>query len=161
MNTTARIERSAARRRAQLAAIHIAAGRLRLDRATYEMVLTRVAGVTSAADLDGPGRAHVLDELRRLAGDGARRARDAVPPRHAPRQVREDLTAMIGKVGAILEDAGRDWNYAHGLARRMFHVQRAEWLTADQLHRLIAALAIDQKRRRTRTEHPTENHDGN
>lgn len=148
--TAARIDKAAARRRAQLAAIHMTAQRLRLDRETYMALLQRVADVTTAADLDGPGRAKVLDELRRLAGDGARHARNAVPPPHAPRQVREEATAMIGKIGAILAESGRDWNYAHGLARKMFHVQRVEWLRADQLHRVIAALAIDQRRRRER-----------
>lgn len=163
MTAAARIDKAAARRRAQLAAIHIAASRLRLDRATYEAVLYRVSGASSAAKLDAAGRARVLDELRRLAGDGARQARDAVPPPHAPHRVRPETAAMVGKVGAVLAEAGRDWNYAHGVARHMFHVQRVEWLTVDQLRRLVTALVIDRTRRKARTANamqPRSDHDG-
>lgn len=142
------------RRLRQLAAIHVlAAKRLRLDRGAYEALLQRVAGVRSAADLDDDGRRRVLDELHRLAGDGARQMRNAVPPPGAPAQVREELAAMVAKVGAILTETGKPWAYAHALARRMFHVQRVEWLSAEQLHRLVAALAIDQQRRRRAREH--------
>jgi phage host-nuclease inhibitor protein Gam len=44
----------------------------------------------------------------------------------------------------------RDWNYAHALAEKMFGTHRVEWLHADQLHKLVAALMIDQKRRRAK-----------
>lgn len=148
--TAARKADPSARRRAQLAAIHILRKELGMDHETYVAVLRRIADADTSATLDAGARSRVLDELRRLRGDSVRRTRNAVPAAHAPRAMREETAAMIGKVGAILADAGRDWNYAHGLARRMFRVQRAEWLTPEQLHRLIAALAIDQKRRRNR-----------
>lgn len=143
---------AAQRRRKDLAAIHvIAAKQLRLDEGTYRALLERVAGVRSAADLDARGRAKVLGELRRLTGEGARRMRNAVPLPDAPQHVREELQAMVAKIGAMLEESGRPWTYAHGLAGRMFKVHRVEWLHAEQLHRLVAALAIDQKRRRDRS----------
>lgn len=145
------IDRAAARRAKQIAAIHVLARkRLRLDESTYRDLLERVAGVRSAADLDAAGRARVLAELRRLTGEGARQMRNAVPAPGAPAHVREEISAMVGKVGAILAESGRSWAYAHGLARRMFKVQRVEWLHGDQLHRLIAALEIDQRRRGAR-----------
>lgn len=142
---------AAERRRKDLAAIHtIAAKRLHLDQNTYRALLDRVAGVRSAADLDVRGRIKVLEELRRLSGDGARRMVNAVPQPDAPQNVREEVAGMVAKVGAILAEADRGWPYAHGLARKMFGVQRVEWLKANQLHRLVAALSIDQKRRRAR-----------
>lgn len=139
------------RRRKELAAIHVLASKqLRLDQDTYRALLERVTGKRSAADLNARERTAVLEEMRRLIGGGVQRMRNAVPPVDEPQNVRNELRAMVSKVGAILGEADRSWAYAHGLANRMFKVQRVEWLTAGQLHRLIAALAIDQKRRRRR-----------
>ena len=148
---TVRSLEAADRRRKDLAAIHVMASKqLRLDEDTYRALLERLAGKRSAADLNTRERMAVLDELRRLVGGGVQRMRNAVPPVDEPTNVRAELRAMVSKVGAILEEAGRSWAYAHGLANRMFRVQRVEWLTASQLHRLVAALSIDQKRRRVR-----------
>lgn len=133
----------------QLAAIHVMASkRLRLDRETYVALLQRVAGVNSSADLDARGRAKVLDELRRLAGEGQQQMRNAVSLPDAPQNVREEIAGMVAKVGAILAELGKGWNYAHGTAKRMFNVQRVEWLRPDQLHRLVAALSYSQRRQR-------------
>lgn len=135
-------------RKRQLAAIHVAKHRLRLDDETYRALLERVSGHRSAKDLDPHGRRAVLREFARL--DKGREAKAANMLPGAPQNVRDEVAAMVGKVGAMLDEAGRGWAYAHGLADKMFNVQRVEWLHADQLHKLVAALAIDQKRRRKR-----------
>ena len=145
------LDRAAALRRKDLAKIHVLANKqLGLDEGTYRALLQRVTGKSSAAVLDARARQAVIRELVRLAGDGERSMRNSTTLSDAPLNVREEVAAMVGKVGAILADAKRSWAYAHGLAQRMFHVARVEWLRADQLHRLIAALAIDQKRRHAR-----------
>lgn len=147
--TMTRTARPNAQRNKQLAAIHVMASkRLHLDRETYVALLQRVGGVASSADLDAGGRAKVLDELRRLAGEGQRQMRNAVNLPDAPQNVRDEIAGMVGKVGALLAEGGKSWNYAHGTARRMFKVQRVEWLRADQLHKLVAALSYAQKRQR-------------
>lgn len=143
------LSRASEARNKQLAAIHVLAQRkLRLDRDTYVALLKRVAGVNSSADLDGPGRARVIDELRRLEGNGNRQMRNAIHLPDAPQNVRDELAAMVAKVGAILADMDKSWNYAHGTAKRMFKVQRVEWLRPDQLHRLIAALQMSANPRK-------------
>ncbi|MEI7036463.1 regulatory protein GemA [Fulvimonas yonginensis] len=133
----------------QLAAIHVLASkRLRLDRETYELLLQRVAGVSSSADLDARGRAKVLDEMRRLADEGEKQMDNAVSLPDAPQNVRDEVAGMVAKVGAILAELGKGWNYAHGTAKRMFKTDRVEWLRPDQLHRLVAALQISANRQR-------------
>ncbi|AGG89901.1 gp16 family protein [Rhodanobacter denitrificans] len=136
-------------RNRELAAIHVLASkRLHLDRDTYVALLQRVGNVRSSADLDQRGRAQVLDELRRLAGEGQQQMRNAVNLPDAPQNVRDEIAGMVSKVGALLAEAGKSWNYAHGTAQRMFKVHRVEWLRADQLHKLVAALSYAQKRQR-------------
>lgn len=136
-------------RKRQLGAIHVRAKQLRLERETYVALLQRVAGVDSAAKLSGRGRAQVLDELKRLAGDSAAHMRRAVPPPGAP-EVRDELAAMVAKIGAMLAEGGKSWPYAQAIAKRMFHVDQVEWLSAEQMHRLVAALSYDQRRQRAK-----------
>lgn len=133
-------------RNQQLGAIHAEKKRLLLDDETYRALLARVAGVRSAADLDVKGRADVLRELAKF--NRARTAAEQMTLPNAPQNVREEIAAMVGKVCALLAEADRHWNYAHGMAQKMFGVKRIEWLHADQMHKLIAALTFDQKRRR-------------
>ena len=64
---------------------------------------------------------------------------------------------MIGKIGAILAESGLSWNYAHGMAKKMFDTHRVEWLQTDQLHKLVSALVYDQKRRRAKRNQPQSN----
>lgn len=134
----------------QLALIHVLAQKkLHLDRDTYIAILQRVGGVSSSADLDVHGRDRVIKELRRLAGDGERQMSNAVSHPDAPQNVRNEMAGMVAKVGAILTEIDKPWNYAHATAKRMFKTQRVEWLRPDQLHRLVAALQISANRKKS------------
>jgi phage gp16-like protein len=144
--TAARLDKAAKQRHRHLAMIHAAAKELSMQRDVYVALLQRVTGKSSAADLDDRERRKVMDELRRL---GAKRSVRPVTD-GKPANVPADRVAMVAKVEALLADAKRSWNYAHGLARRMFKVARVEWCKPDQLHKLIAALSIDAKRRAAR-----------
>lgn len=127
------------RRKAELAKIHIARSQLALDEDTYRAMLWTVARVHSAADLDDIGRRRVLDHL---AGLGFKTRR---PGRSTPAEGKE---RMVAKIYALLAD--RPVEYADGMARKMFHVERFEWCTGEQMHKLIAALTYDAKRRASR-----------
>lgn len=135
----------AQQRRKQLARIHAAKKALALDDGAYRAVLQRVTGLSSSADMTTTQRNQVIAEFTRLGfkvvGQQARRRVFAGKP------ARTSDVPLLRKAEALLADAGREWAYAHGMARRMFQVARVEWLNPDQLHRLVAALQIDAKRR--------------
>lgn len=130
-------------RKRKLAAIHAEKKSLGLDDSTYRALLERITGHRSAADCTLPQLAAVIAELHRLSGKPLR-AHDAAKGWAGKPKV---MTPLLKKVEALLADAGREWAYAHGLARRMFKAQRVEWLNGDQQHRLVAALQIDADRR--------------
>lgn len=140
-------------RRRELAAIHIGAKALELDRETYECMLWSVARVRSAADLDHAGRRAVIEHLRRR---GFRpKPAPATERKHGSKpQVPADRQGLVDKLEALLADAARPWNYARAMARRMFGVERLEWATAEQLRRLVAALSYDARRRAARKAAP-------
>lgn len=135
------LARPAQPRNNALAQIHIAKAQLGMDEETYRAMLWGVARVKSAGDLDHAGRAKVLAHMKASGFKDKR----AGKPRPAP-----DRAAQISKIEALLADAGRPWDYAHGMAKRMFAIERVDFCTPDHLQRLIAALVYDQQRRRER-----------
>lgn len=130
-------------RHRELAKIHIAAKQLGMDDDSYRSMLWAVARVRSARDLDEAGRRRVLEHLRAAGFEGKRGS--ARP--HRPHNLgAEDRGPQLTKIEAMLAAAGRPWEYADGMARRMFHVDRVTFCNPDQLGKIIAALVYDAKR---------------
>jgi len=141
-------------RRRTLAAIHAQAKALGLDEDVYRDLVARVsrehgpeqrsAGKCSQRQLNA-----IANELRKQTGKPAKAAEAA---RQRVGKPRGDLSPQLGKIEALLADAGREWEYAHALARRLCKgVVRLEWCSTDQLAKVIAALQIDADRRARRS----------
>lgn len=132
-------------RRQQLARIHMGKKALQLDDATYRSLLQRITGLTSSADMTPAQRNDVLKEMTRL---GFKEQAQTAKKRGFPGRPKEtEKVPMLRKVEALLADSKRPWSYAHAIAKRMFHVNRVEWLHDDQLHTLVAALQADANRK--------------
>ena len=128
-------------RRSLIAKIKIAQKELGLDDATYRAVLLRVTGKSSCTECSIP-------ELERVAED--MRQHGFKPKNSAGRRPnrRDSADQMMRKIEALLLDNGWSWNYAHGTAKRMFGVDRVEWLSDGNMHKLVAALQIAANRRK-------------
>lgn len=130
-------------RRRELARIHIAKHELGLDDEAYRAMLWACARVRSARDLDAAGRARVLDHLKACGFKGKR----GRPHPGRPHNLKsEERGPQLGKIEALLADAGRPWAYVDGMARRMFGVASITWCDPEQLQKLIAALMYDARR---------------
>lgn len=133
------------RRRRDMAYIHLAKKQLGMDDGTYRDMLWAVARVRSAADLDFTGLQRVRAHLERC---GFKPAPAKRPRPGRPSNIDSaDRGPLLRKVEALLADAGREWAYADGIAKRMFHVERTQFCVPEQLRKLIAALTYDQTRR--------------
>lgn len=124
-------------RKRELAQIHIAKAQLGMDDETYRAMLWTIARVKSAADLDWTGRKRVLEHM---IGCGAK-----LVGVHRPRAA-GDRAGLVGKIGAQLTQMQLPWEYAHGIARHMFKIEKVEWCSPEQLHKIVAALAYKQKK---------------
>ncbi|WP_201797472.1 regulatory protein GemA [Mizugakiibacter sediminis] len=145
----------AARRRRQLAAIHVARQQLGMDDDAYRDLLARVSAahgrsVRSSAALDAAQRRAVLDELRRL-GAARPRAGRIKPAAYPGRPHNADSRAMpdlITKIEAQLADMKLPWSYADAIARQQHGIARVAWVRQpDQLRAIIAALHVEQEKR--------------
>lgn len=122
-------------RNSALAKIHIAKTQLGMVDTDYRAMLQRVAQVDSASKLDRAGQDKVLAEMVRLGFKPVTRSTKGKRPN--PPASRE---ALIGKIEAQLAEAGRGWAYAEGIGKRMYGIEKCDWLNATQLQGVIAAL---------------------
>lgn len=128
-------------RNRDLRLIHVGAKQLGMDREIYEQMLWSLARVHSASDLDAHGRRKVIAHLK---------SRGFKPRRKGRTQPAQGRDLLVRKIRALLIDhptGNKPDGYADGMARRMFGVERFEWLTPDQLRKLIQALEVNKRRR--------------
>jgi phage gp16-like protein len=137
-------------KRRDLAAIHIAAKQLGMDREVYEAMLFTVARVRSAGDLDWTGRQRVLARLRALGFKPGKPSKPRPSEWAWVDQASPDRKPLLRKIIMQLKSAGRGKAYAEGIARQMFHVERLEFCSPDQLHAIVAALNKDAARTKGR-----------
>jgi phage gp16-like protein len=132
------------RRRRDLAKIHVAIKQLGIDDSTYREMLWAVGRVRSSKDLDYTGLQKVLAHL---TSRGFKAVKGKRPHPGRPANIdSQDRGPLLRKIEALLTDAGREWNYANGMAKKMFHVEHCQFCEPEQLRKIVAALVIDQRR---------------
>ncbi len=127
--------------RGLIGAIKAGQAHLGWDDATYRAALERLTGKTSATKC-------TLDELqtvREYMHEQGYPRRTAKKTGRRP-NVAATRSPQLGKIEALLTEAGRPWDYAVSMANHMFKIQQVEWLTTEQLTKLMQALIIDAKR---------------
>ena len=126
---------------AMMAKIHIAKKELGLDDGTYRDVLWRVTGKRSCKKM-------LIGELEAVVKD---MENSGFKPKAAPKHGKKPSVVgkrepLMGKIHAMLTDMGLHWNYAHGMADKMFGIKRLQWLNDSQLYKLTQALSVHQQR---------------
>jgi len=142
-------------RKRTLAAIHATAHQLGLEDDVYRDLVERVSAEhgpaqRSAGKCTPRQLSAIANELRRQTGKPAQAAASARVWAGKPKGV---LSPQLAKVEALLADSGREWAYAHALAKRLCGgVARVEWCDSHQLSKVIAAMQIDADRRARRAD---------
>ena len=127
-----------AERKRHLAKLHIGRKQLKMDEDTYRAMLKEITGKASAKELSNEELAAVTRHLQYLG------ARFKKPRRPRPAKTK---VAMARKIVAMMKDLGYTDRYVDAMAQRMFGVERWEWLDGEQTEKLLAALAIHQRRK--------------
>lgn len=114
--------------------IKVAQKQLALDDDNYRAILLRVTGKSSCADCDLVQLQRVEAEMERLGFQPTTKSIGR-KPLHLT-----DVSELMNKVAVLLKNANKSWEYADGMARRMFQKDKVNQLDAVQLRKLIAAL---------------------
>ncbi|AXF75189.1 regulatory protein GemA [Erwinia tracheiphila] len=125
--------------------LHTGKSALNWDDETYRAVLARFTGKTSSTKCTVAELESVLEHMHQSGFPRCNPRRGRRP--HVARS-REDVLA---KIEALLTVSARPWQYAEAMARHMFEGRQAvEWLTDEELFKLMQELIADQKRRQKR-----------
>jgi len=124
-------------RKRELAQIHIAKTQLGMDDDTYRDMLWNIANVRSSRDLTTTGRLRILQYLR---DKGWKKKLPAKAQRGKSPSNAINKDALIGKIAALLTEMQLPWAYANGISQQMFKIERVDWCTPQQLHKIVAAL---------------------
>lgn len=122
--------------RKQLSIVHVAKARTGMSDEDYRALLSRF-DVETSKDLTVPQFSEMMAHFEGLGFRPATSFKRAVGSRER----------LSEKVKAIMADMGLKDAYVDGMARRMFKVDAWRWLSAQQLHKLVAALTYHQRRR--------------
>ncbi|MFV5906035.1 gp16 family protein [Klebsiella oxytoca] len=123
-----------------ISAVKMGQNYLAWDDETYRAVMARITGKQSATKCSLKELGLVLDYMHEQGFPKNKK--------HGRRpQVPKSREHILAKIEAMLADAGRPWNYAEGMAKKMFKRDAVQFLTYDELDKLMIALIIDQRRR--------------
>lgn len=133
-------------RKRDLATIHIAKKDTQIADEVYRLKLQEIGGVESAADLDDKGRAKLISYFKTIGWQGSGTKGGSKRPKR-PTPAPENA-ALCRKIRAQLISLGRlPDTYADGISKQAFQVDFYEWCTPQQLHKLSAMLAAEQRRK--------------
>jgi len=130
-------------RNQRLAAIHLGKKELGLDEDSYRDLLQQVTGKRSAKDLNDN---ELIKVLKRLEEAGFIKSSFGKKP-----DVKKTKKALISKIEALLTDRKLHWNYAKGMAKKMFKKEALEFCTENELWRIVAALEYQAERMQNET----------
>jgi len=127
-------------RKSLIAKVKIAQKALHLDDGTYRAILERLTDKLSCTELTVPQLVQVVAYLRKLGWQEPAKK----PSRRKP--VIPEAVGYVDKIEALLAEAKRPWSYAGGIAKRMYKVEKLEWLTPDQVRGVMVVLMRDAAR---------------
>lgn len=123
-------------RKKMLAKIHIAKSQLDLDDDVYRDLLVNTTGLRSCSKMSIPQLENVLTALKSKGFQDNHGGVGRMPlhlVEHRP---------MFNKLAVLLKNTGKTWEYADGMAKKMFEVEKLNLLNTEQLHKLVSAMQI-------------------
>ena len=109
-----------------------------LEAGAFEELLGRIEGRAESQGGQPPGGRTRPKSWKRVHKSAFKSGMHRRPP--------QETEAMIRKIEAILAEFKLGWDYADGMARRMFGIDRLAWCDAGQTYKVLQALCVYQRR---------------
>lgn len=138
-----------AKRKQLMAQIHIAKNQLNMDDDNYRDVLKHITGKDSCREMKTSELVDVVKEMKRLGFKPSSTDRSVKKHGKKP-SVTQSKEALISKIEAMIADLNLSWDYVHGMANRMFAIERVQWLDEQKLYKLTQALAVYQRKQKVK-----------
>lgn len=125
-------------RKQMIQKIHIGKNELKLDDNAYKMLLLEAVDKPSCSMMTDSELMMVLQTMKAKGFVVKSKKYGKRPTASNTAQYRQGL---MNKIGALLYQSQKPWDYAHAIAKHSFGIERVQWLTDDQLHKLVQILA--------------------
>lgn len=122
------------RRQGLIAKIHVAQTQLVLDDDNYRAILQRITGQNSCKNCDLLQLQRVMAEMERLGFKPTTKSIGR-KPLHLT-----DVSELMNKIAVLLKETDKTWEYANGIAKRMFQKDNVNQLNEQQLRNVLIAL---------------------
>lgn len=122
------------KRQGLIAKIHVAKDQLALDDDNYRAILKRITGKLSCKQMNLLELQNMMAEMERLGFKPTKKSIGRKPLHFT------DVSDLMAKLGVLLQQSEKSWEYANGMAQRMFKKEQVNQLNAMELRKLIAAL---------------------
>lgn len=122
------------KRQGLIAKIHVGKKQLALDDDNYRAILQRITGQNSCKNCDISQLQRFLAEMERLGFKPTTKSLGRKPTHWS------DVSLLMNKIAILLKQNEKSWEYANGIAQRMFQVGNINQLDAHQLRKVLIAL---------------------
>lgn len=122
------------KRQGLIAKIHVAQKQLALDDDNYRAILKRITGKLSCKQMNLLELQKIMAEMERLGFKPTKKSIGR-KPLHVT-----DVTELMNKIAVLLKETDKTWEYANGIAQRMFQKDNVNQLNEQQLRKVLIAL---------------------
>lgn len=134
-------------RKQMIQKIHIGKNELKLDDNAYKLLLMEAVDKPSCTMMSDRELMIVLQKMQ-AKGFVVKSKHGKRPTASASAPNRQ---LLMSKITALLTESKKPWSYAHAIAKRSFGIERVQWLTDEQLQKLVQMLAVYNYRHGKRT----------
>lgn len=122
------------KRKGLIAKIKVAQKELALDDDNYRAILQRVVGQNSCKSCNLLQLQKIMAEMERLGFKPTKKSIGR-KPLHVT-----DVAELMNKIAVLLKETDKTWEYANGIAKRMFQKDNVNQLNEQQLRKVLIAL---------------------
>ncbi|MCG7655919.1 gp16 family protein [Wielerella bovis] len=122
------------KRQGLIAKIHVAQEQLALDDDNYRAILKRITGKLSCKQMNLLELQKIMEEMERLGFKPTKKSIGR-KPLHVT-----DVAELMNKIAVLLKETDKTWEYANGIAKRMFQKDNVNQLNEQQLRKVLIAL---------------------
>lgn len=118
--------------------IHIGKNELGMDKNTYVQFLLDTVDKHSCTVMTD---AELMQVLQAMKAKGFVVKSNKYGKRPMASKTAPQRQKLMDKIGAFLASMQKSWHYGHAIGKRAFGIERLQWLTDEQLHKVVQMLA--------------------
>ena len=135
-------------RKQMIQKIHIGKSELGMDKNSYVQFLLETVDKHSCTVMSD---AELMQVLQAMQNKGFMVKSKKYGKRPTASQTQQSRQLLMSKIEAFLAEGKKPWNYAHAICKKSFGIDRLQWCTDEQLHKVVQMLAVMARRHGKRT----------